>query len=937
MSARPGSSVDTQPLGADQENADRSLFLVGREHELDRLLALVSGIHDHGGALVVRGEAGIGKSALLEAASARARAQDVGVVRITAVESEARLPFAGLHELLLPFLDRLDGLPDIQRHALKMALGLAPREAAPDVFLVGLATLGLVADIAADGPLLFVVEDAQWIDRSSGMVFGFVARRLAAEPVLMWFAVRAGVISDVDDAGLPEFDLRGLSEEASARLLEAQASGLSGDLRRRILEEAVGNPLALIELPVAAKGLAFDPRSGPPGSLPLTARLERTFAARSDDLNADARALLLAAALEDGEPAELLRAAEKVRGSSLGVRDWEPVVDAGLGVLTSDRFRFRHPLIRSAIEQVMPVDERRAVHAALADVLADDLDRSVWHRAEATRGHDEVVAAALAAAAERARARGAGDAAIAAFERSAALTPDPAVRALRLWHAANLGWQLGRRQQSSRLFTEAQRLGLPPFEDASAALVLESLAGTMSSGDAFVGRFTEVVERLLAQGEQQTALKALATIAVRAYWGNLADETSRKASSVARKIPAPADEPQRLCFLSHVDPIRNGRGVLDQLSGMSPAAIGDGDALLSAGLAATAVWADDLAVPLLSAAGDRFRGEGRLAPLAVALASEAWAHLHRGAVVPGLTAAAESARLAAETGLVLYVQAAKLAEAVAVGQRGRDQAARALIAETEAVLLPRGATPLLAFVALARGRAELAAGHYADAYQRLARLFDRDDVVFHPYLRGHALADLVDAARGGDGDLDIVRRSMDEWQKIAADTGAPYLTAQLSYAAAVLSDDEDAEHLFHTAMASAARGWPFYAARARLAYGVWLRRVQRRATDARAPLREAAEVFNALGQATSAERALGELRASGETARRRVPEAWAELTPQELQIAQLAAQGLSNRDIGERLYISPRTVGTHLYHLFPKLGIASRGELGDALRPTGVS
>ncbi|HLY50701.1 MAG TPA: AAA family ATPase [Solirubrobacteraceae bacterium] len=929
--------MGTERPGTVRQETDLSPVLVGRDRELERLLALVNGIHHHGGALVVHGEAGIGKSALLAAASARARGQGISVFRITGVESETRLPFAGLHELLLPFLDRLDGLPEVQRHALEMALGLAPRQAVPDVFLIGLATLGLVADVAADGPLLFVVEDAQWIDRSSGMVFGFVARRLEVEPVLIWFAVRAGVMSDVDDAGLPEFDLRGLSEEASARLLEAQASGLSADLKRRILDQAAGNPLALIELPVAAKGLSLDARSALPGSLPLTARLERAFAARVDELDADARALVYAAALEDGEPAELLQAAEKVRGSSLGVRAWEPVVGAGLGVLLPDRFRFRHPLIRSAIEQTMPVEERRAVHGALADVLADDLDRSVWHRAEATRGLDEVVAAALAAAAERARDRGGGAVAVAAFERSAALTPEPGIRALRLWQAASLAWQLGRSQESRRLFTQAQQIGLPPFEDASAALQLESLAGSMSSGDAIVGAFTGVAEGLLAEGEQDKVLEALERVAVRAYWGNLGDETRRRASGVARKVDMPLDDPTRLCVLANVDPIRNGREVLDQLSRMSPARIDEGDALFEVGHAAAAVWADEVALPFLRAAADRFRAEGRLNLLGSVLASEAWAHLHRGAVLPGLTAAAESGRLAAETGLTLYVPAAKLAEAVAVAHRGQDEAARALIAETEAVLLPLGATPLLALVALARGRAELAVGHYADAYERLARLFDHDDVAFHPYLRGHALADLVDAARSSDGDLDLVRRYVDEWQQIAADTTAPYLKAQLSYATAVLSEDDDAEQLFHAAIASAAGGWESYAARARFAYGVWLRRLQRRAADARAPLREAAEIFNALGQETAADRALAELRASGETARRRIPEAWAELTPQELQIAQLAAQGLSNKEIGERLYVSRRTVGTHLYHLFPKLGITSRNQLRDALKPAGVS
>jgi DNA-binding NarL/FixJ family response regulator len=601
-------------------------------------------------------------------------------------------------------------------------------------------------------------------------------------------------------------------------------------------------------------------------------------------------------------------------------------------VLTPDRFRFRHPLIRSAIEQAMPAEERRAVHAALADVLADDPDRCVWHRAEAARGPDEVVAAGLAAAAERARVRGGGDVAVAALDRSAALTPDPGIRALRLWQAATLAWDLGRWQESSRLFTEAQQLGLPPFEDASAAHRLEAFAGMMSPGDAIVGAFTDVAEGLLAEGEKQKAMEALETVAVRAYWENLNDEIRRKASGVARKIDVPPDEPMRLYVLANVDPIRNGREVLDELSRISPAGLGDGDALFTAGHAAAAVWADDAAIPFLLAAADRYRAEGRLASLGMALATEAWAHLHRGAVLPGLTAAAESGRLAAETGLTLYVPAAKLAEAVARAQRGQDEAARALIAETEAVLLPLGATPLLALVALARGRAELAAGHYADAYERLARLFDRDDVAFHPYVRGHALADFAEAARSGDGDLDLVRGYLDEWQPIAADTTAPYLRAQLSYATAVLSQDDDAEHLFHGAVASAAKGWELYAARSRLAYGVWLRRVQRRATDARAPLREAAEIFSALGQETSAERALSELRASGETARRRIPEAWDELTPQELQIAQLAAQGLSNKEIGERLYVSYRTVGTHLYHLFPKLGITSRSQLRDALK-----
>jgi DNA-binding CsgD family transcriptional regulator len=906
--------------------------LVGREEELRLLQSLVEGVHEHGGALLIRGDPGIGKSALLAEASARAREHGVRVFGTTAVESEARVPFASLHELLLPFLERLDGLPQLQRHALEMALGLAPREEAPDSFLIALATLGLVGEVATEGPLLFVVEDSQWIDRSSGMVLGFVARRLEMEPILMWFAVRADVVSDADGAGLPELELGGLGEEAAAGLLELHGPDLPADLAQRILEEAAGNPLALIELPLAAKDFALD---GQP--LPLTARLERAFAGRLGEVDPAGRALLLVAALEDGTPAELLQAAGLLRGAVVDAHGWEAAVAAGFGVLTPAGFRFRHPLIRSAIQQTTPEDERRAAHMALADALADDPDRAVWHRAEATVGADETVAAALAEAAERAMARGGSDVAITAFERSAGLTPDRSLRAVRVSQAATLAWRRGRWQESSRLFAEAQRLGLPPYENAAAILRSEALTGTMSSGDAIVGAFVDVAEGLLAEGEPQKALEALETISVRAYWGNLGDETRQRATALVGRIDVPPDDPRRLCFLAHVDPIRNGREVVERLRRRSPAGVTEVGARLEIGLAATSVWADDVALPFLRSTADQLRAEGGLAVLSTVLTTEAWAHIHRGAVLPGLTGASESGRLAAETGMALYVPAAKLAEAVAVAQRGQDEAARSLIAETEAVLLPLGATPLLALVACARGRVELAAGRYGEAYARLARLFDRDDAAFHPFLRGHALADLVDAAVGGDGDLELVGRYVAEWETIAADTRAPHLEAQLSYVTAVLSADADAERLFELAIGSGTAGRPFYTGRALLAYGVWLRRVQRRATDARGPLREAAEIFDALGQVALAERALGELRASGETARRRVPEAWTELTPQELQIAQLAAQGLSNKEIGERLYLSHRTVGTHLYHLFPKLGVTSRSQLREALSSAGLS
>jgi ATP/maltotriose-dependent transcriptional regulator MalT len=308
--------------------------------------------------------------------------------------------------------------------------------------------------------------------------------------------------------------------------------------------------------------------------------------------------------------------------------------------------------------------------------------------------------------------------------------------------------------------------------------------------------------------------------------------------------------------------------------------------------------------------------------------------VHLGHARTALTEAAEGARLSEEAGQARYVPAAKLVQAIAVAELGDDEVAERLIGEVEVVLLPMGANPLLSLAALARGRKELAAGRVAEAHENLARIFDPADVAHQPFVRGRVLADLAEAAAAGGGSVDVARGYVAEWQEIAAATKAPHLEVQLAYATAILADDDVAEESFHAAIRAGTAGWPSYAARTQLAYGAWLRR-QRRVAESRAPLREAAQSFDALGLLCFAERARRELRATGETTRRRVPEAWSQLSPQELQIAQLAAEGLSNRQIGERLYLSHRTVGSHLYRLFPKLGVTSRAQLRDALTAGG--
>jgi DNA-binding CsgD family transcriptional regulator len=917
--------MSVRVAGPDTERvATAPRLVLGRDRDLAELYALVDGIDDRGGALVVRGEAGIGKSTLLAAARERALDRGVTVVSTAGALSEAQLAFAGLHQLLFPLLGRLGLLPDPQRQALETAFRIADGDA-PDLFLIGLATLGLVAERSSETPLLFVVDDAQWLDRPSSEVLAFVARRIESDPAVLLFGIREGLPSSFDDAAMPELPLSGLDQDASNALLDLGAAALPVDLRRRILKEAAGNPLALIELPEAAAELGTDtPQSGP---LPLTARLEQAFASRLTTLGADVQRLLLLAALDEVDLAELSRAAEK----TVDAADLAPAVAAALGTLDSGVFRFRHPLIVSAVKQAATAGELRSAHAALAEALADEPDRAVWHRAAAAAGPDEVVAEELDAAAQRATNRGAGDVAVSAFERAAELSLEPHRRAERLYLAGDLARELGRPRDSVRLLRAAQQTGLPPAEHAMASFHLE-IAESTWSGSATIRDFARIARELADSGEGERALRALGTISVRAYWERLDEETRREVASISDEIMVPADDPARLYVLGLIDPLGRGKHVVEEIGGLSPVSMSDPEQLFEIGVAASSVWAENLAIPFLRAAAAAARAQGRLGLLTHTLVFEAWADLRPGAVRQAITRAAEAARIAAEIRAPRYMVAAQLAQAIAGAEQGEDEIPERLIAEAEALLIPLGANPMLALTAFARGRLALARERFSDAYEHLVRIFDPEGNAYHPFVRGWALADLADAAVRGDGDLDEVRSHLAEWEQVAAATRAPHLQVQVAYAGAILATDAVAERHFRAAIASAQAEWPFYVARAQLAYGAWLRR-HRRLTQSRAPLREAAETFDALGLLRYAERARRELRASGERVRSRVPGGWAQLSPQELQIAQLAAEGLSNREIGEQLYLSHRTVESHLYRLFPKLGVTSRAQLRDALNP----
>jgi DNA-binding CsgD family transcriptional regulator len=886
--------------------------LYGRQRELTRLRDLIDGVAGSGAALVIRGEAGVGKSALLAQAAAWGSQRGLIIQTATGVQAEARLPFAGLHQLLHPFLDRLGQLPGSQRHALETAFGLADRagEAVPDLFLIALAALGLVADAATSAPLMLLVEDAQWLDAPSREVLGFIGRRLAVEPVVLLIAAR----DEASGLGLPEWRLGPLADGAAAGLLSAGSPELPADLRSRVLREAAGNPLALIELPKA-----LGSRLAPLDPLPLTARLEEAFAARLSGCPAETRMLLLVTALDGGgETDDLLRAAGLALGHHVDAAAFGPAVEAGLCSVERGRVRFWHPLVRSAVQQAASAADRRRGHAALAKVRADQPDLSVWHRAGAAAEPDEAVAADLEDLASRAERRGGSDLACAALELAVSLTADPVRRGRRLARAVRLARELGRRDLCQRLGRQAERLPLDAYDRAMVAFTLEVIGGHFA-GRAAVRAFLRVATDLAAAGDRRRTLATVNEAALLAYFANAGEDDRRRLIALATEATESRDDADFLHILALADPVGQGRAVIERLGSRRRSAPSE---LHMAGSAASTVWADEVALPLLRTASEAYRAAGQLERLVTVRTFEAWAHARRGEIRAAYTAASEAAGLTAETGQPNYLASVNAVLSIVAGERGEPNASE-LAAEAEAHFLAVGAHPMLSLVELARGRTALASERFSAAFDHLARLFDPGDLAYHPQVCSWALADLADAAVYGERDLGAVRVLLDQWEAVASQVGSEYLRALLAYGRALLSDEDQ----FAAALA-VAPGWPAHRARVQLAYGTWLRR-RRRSAESRAPLREAVNTLSALGLLRLADRARRELRASGETVRQRQPEAWDQLTAQELQIAQLAAQGLSNREIGERLYLSHRTVGFHLYKIFPKLGVTSRAELRD--------
>jgi DNA-binding NarL/FixJ family response regulator len=910
--------------------ASAAHLFVGREHEMRLLDSLVNHIADRGTGLILHGEAGIGKSSLLAHVRMRAQAGGWLVFTCAGVHSEARLPFAGLHQLLQPVLNDVRNLPDPQRDALYAAFGMAPSLPAPEPFLIALAALNLLTGVAARAPLLILVDDAQWLDRPTCDVIAFVARRLESDPALLLIAIRDGFPSVLLEANLPELHVEGLDATAAAALLDAQDISVDATVRRRILENAAGNPLALIELPVALQAEKRGSSALLPPWLPLTTRLERAFSARASELPPITLTLLLVLVANDSESlTEALDAARSLsNGAAISEEALEPAVEAGLVVSVDVTARFRHPLIRSALYQAAGGAQRRAAHAALAAVLADQPDRAVWHRAAALVGRDEQVATDLEAAARRALLRGANATAVTALERASQFTNNPAQQGKWLieaaWLAIDYDNDLGR-----RLVQVAEPLELAPHERTEVLWFLETHGKDSKwTSAARIRPFVEMADQARLNGQVDRALELLWRIALRCFWSNPDQETRALVAGAAERLPVPESHPMLILILACAAPIEYGGVVIERLARLGVAEIDPIPAQLL-GIAATAVGAFDRAAAHLSAAIAALRTLGRLGGMAQAQVSQALATRYTGNWNVAAPAAEEASRLTRETRAPRWTAAAQAIGATVDGLRGETVAAQTSATEAEQVIRAESAHPMLALVQLARGATSISAGHYAEAFEHLWRVFDPTDIAFHPVVRCWAVGDLVDAAMHSDHQ-ERARAVVEEMETLASRSPFPVLLAGLSYARPLLAEDDDAEALFLAGLDADLSNLALTRERLQLGYGVWLRRHQRR-KEARAPLRAARDGFDALGAAPWAERARQELRATGESSHRREPGARDLLTPQELQIAQLAAEGLSNRDIGERLYLSHRTVGFHLYRIFPKLGVTSRAGLNATL------
>ncbi|WP_028651029.1 ATP-binding protein [Nocardioides halotolerans] len=899
-------------------------MLRGREREQAELRALTDRALDgQGAALLLRGQPGVGKTALVDSVVDSA-GETLTVLRTRGVESEAPLPFAALHRLLRPVLSHLDGVPAPQAEALRTAFG-ETGDGVPDRHLVYLATLNLLSEVSADRPVLAVADDAHWLDDASAAALLFTARRLEGEPVALLFAVRDDETGAFDVRDLPVLELTGVDGQAADALI-ADRSGtpVAAQVRAELRAATGGNPLGLLELTGALNAEQLAGRERLPERLPLTAGVEQAFLERYRRLPDETRTLLLVAAADDtGRTATVLRAAEAL---GAGIGDLDRAERSELVRVDDDAVTLRHPLVRSAIYGAATTSARHRVHRALADALAGtpQEDRRAWHLAAAAEGPDEEVVTALVQAAERAQARGGHEAAAAAWHRAAELTLDPAARAERLHHAAVSSWSAGRALETDRIV----RAALVDADDPVLRVELLVLQGQVEWNTGSLDDGYRIVCRAAAAAaaydvERARVLAVLAS-ALASFGARAGD-----APDPATITPAPtaADGPEQVVAAALIEGFTavsrdDWSTAARALRRAWDTPLGPGaPPLLRSNLAIATLHLgdDERAIDLHDLQLQQARDAGAITMIEHALTRGAVFRIATGAWSEATTAAQEALLLDRNLGLDELVTFPLAELALVAALRGEGRAPQ-VFEELEAALAER--PPRGAITGIVSGLTHWAAARQPDVPPATA--LHHLEQIDLPVARWLSALDRVETAVRADR-RDLAEAWLAELHAFAEGTDMAWAWAVVHHGRAVLGDD--VEHNLLRALEWHERS-PRRPARARtqLALGEHLRRTRRR-TDARPPLRAALDAFEELGATSWAERARQELRASGETARRGDRLVPTGLTAQESQIAGLVRQGLSNKDVAARLYISPRTVDFHLRNVFSKLEITSRTEL----------
>jgi DNA-binding CsgD family transcriptional regulator len=904
-------------------------MLYGRDAERSRIGELLDGARQSRSAvLVFSGEPGVGKSALLQ--DAREQASDMRVLSGSGVETEAHLPFAALQQIVRPILGHIENLPKPQAAALRGALGLAAG-GSDDRFLVSLAALSLLADAAETRPLLCLVDDAQWLDDASADALVFVARRLEVEGIVMLFGAREGELRRFEAPGLAELRLGGLDPATAGALIDRRAgAALSSEIRDRLVVETGGNPLALLELSSALSEAQLSGAEALLAPIPVSATVERAFLARVHRLSPATQTLLLVAAADDsGELATVLQAAAQLGAAA---EAFDGAEQAGLARVYGTRLELRHPLVRSAVYQAAPLSKRQAAHRALASVLDGEVeaDRRAWHRAAASVEPDPSVGEELEQAAQRARRRSGFAAASLAFERAASLTADEEDRARRLTAAAENAWLAGRVERTLMLLEAARPLVSEPIQRADIDRFLGLIEMTRGvPADACRLLLRSATEVAPIDDERALQLLNLAGLAA-AYAGD--KEAAVAIAEVTRGLSVDESPFLRMLaqlliglgahaqgdFAEAAPRLRVALDLAEELD--DDAASAEPVALLFAGRAALYLGDDQAALRTHQEAAARARASGALSIVTQILFRLATAGIWAGRWSSAAANAREGIQLARELGQHHVVAQQLVVLALIAALRGSEDECRSLAAESRELASARGLGIVGEFAHWALALLALGLGRGEEAFKR-CREISTTMVVFWGGL------DRIEAAVRA-GERGTASAWLDEFEPWAKASGAAWARAVALHCRALLSDDDgETERLFLAASdahAEAAR--PFERARTELAYGELLRRAGRR-VEARAHLQAALDGFDGLGAVLWAERARVELRASGQTARRRDPSTRETLTMQELQIARFVSEGLTNREVAAQLFLSPRTIDFHLRNVYRKLGISSRTAL----------